>query len=240
MTAPTRLVWELAGQPSPVASMAALLGDVETCRMCGGNDLPAAPVGKALGNDWTDHSCWRRPDSTNVCAACLWACSGKPPVTLRMWSIIAAPGSDLPPKHEKCAMPDGPGLTLLNRSNPAPISDILATPPDGEWLVTVAVSGQKHVLPYAHVNTGAGRWQMRMESTTVTSTPDEWMMVRGHALELRRLGVPASAVLTGDPSGIATADKLAAWVEHSRPLAPYLRSPLLDLALWTITKGTMQ
>ncbi|MGO4984836.1 hypothetical protein [Collinsella sp. Sow4_E3] len=220
--------------------MSALLGDAAMCRMCGGSDLSTAAVDKALGTNWIDHSCWRRPDSTRVCAACLWACSGKPPATLRMWSIIAAPGVVLPPKHEKCAMPDGAGLTLLNRSNPAPIADLLASPPDGEWLVTIATSGQKHVLPYAHVNTGAGAWVVRMESTNVTSTPVEWATVRRHALELRRLGVPAPAVMTGDPAGIATADKLTAWVEHSTPLAPYLRSPLLDLALWTITKGTMQ
>lgn len=239
MTSPTRLVWQLAGQPSPVDSMASLLSEIGTCRMCGGDDLPCASASRALGSNWTDHSCWRSRSSTLVCSACLWACSGKPPATLRMWSIIAAPGAELPPPHEKCAVPSGPGLTFLNRSTPQPFSDILAYPPSGDWLVTVATSGQKHVLPYGTVNHGSGRWTVRMESSDVTSTPTEWSAVRGAALTLRRLGIPASDIRDGRPAGIKTSSALSAWAETAPALSPYLRSPLLDLALWTITKETI-
>lgn len=235
--APTRLVWESAGRPSPVASVTALLNTTGTCRMCGLSDLPTAPADKALGTSWTDHSCWRQPASTLVCAACLWACSGRPPATIRMWSTVCAPGVDLPPSSPRAPW-TGPGLCLTNRGNTRPIIDLLSDPPVGPWLVTVAMSGQKHVLPYGTVNQGrSATWTVRMEDTTITAAPAQWQEVHQHAVALRRLGVRDSDILTGTPGPyLRTAADLAAWAHHAARLTPYQGSPLLRLALWTITK----
>lgn len=240
MTSPTRLVWELAGRPDPVESAARLLGDVGVCRMSGDDDLQCAPADKALGKNWTDPACWARPDSTVVNTAAVWCCSGKPPHSLRMWTILAAPGWDAPASADKCVMPAGPGLAYINRGNPGPLVDMLASPPDGEWLASVAVSGQKHVLPYATVNHGSGRWTVRMETCNVTATPAEWSAVHASCVALRLAGCSDDDIKAGRPTPkIRTSKALAEWRHHADTIAPHRTSPLVDLALWTITKGTL-
>lgn len=237
---PTRFVYRLAGRPPLIASVAALLRDQPApCCVCGEHADHTASADRALGANFVDRGMFRQPASDRVCAACVWCCSGKPPATLRLWTVIAAPDVTLPGSHPKAWLRDTPGLLLTNRADPAPVARILADPPDGPWLATIAVSGQKHVVPYGHVNVGAGRWTVRMEATTVTADPCQWRHVHQHATALRALGVPADCVATGTPGGIRTADQLATWRSHSQQLTPWVGSPLLDLALWTITKGTL-
>ncbi|WP_151530554.1 MULTISPECIES: hypothetical protein [Corynebacterium] len=132
------------------------------------------------------------------------------------------------------------GICQTNRGNTRPVIDILASPPEGEWVVCIAVSGQKHVLPYATTNRGRGPWAVRMEDTTITSTPEQWSTVLHTVLALRRLGVPADAIKTGEPAYIKTAEQLQQWQKLSTRLAPYAKSPITDLALWCITKPIME
>lgn len=156
-----------------------------------------------------------------------------------MWSWVCAPGETLPDSAEKASL-HVPGLCQTNRGNTRPIIDTLLDPPSGEWVVCVAVSGQKHVLPYARTNRGAGQWQVRMEDTTITAKPDQWAHVFFHTLALRRLGVPAEAITTGTPAHIKTPAALEAWRHHAQALDPYRTSPLAQLALWCITKPIME
>lgn len=230
----TRLIWQLAGSPAPSMPLAE---QTALCAVCGIESPITGQVDKVLGANFGDRGHLKR-ETSRICPACAWCCSGRPPATLRMWSIIAAPGHDLGPSHPKAWLQDTPGLTLLNRATPGPIAAILTSPPGGEWAVTVAYSGQKHVVPYADTNHGTGRWTIRVEDHHITSTPGEFARVHTHAMALRRLGVPGDSVRIGEPRNIKTVDDLAAWRSHSAPLAPYLTSPLLDLALWCITKET--
>jgi hypothetical protein len=234
------LVWELAGRPAPIASIAKLLSGPGLCVMCGRHDPSTAPASRALGSNFTDHDLYTRGDADRVCPACLWCCSGKPPASMRMWTVVAAPGLVLPQSHEK-AFVTGAGLCLTNRADPGPVIGMLSRPPPGEWVVSVATSGQKHVVPYARVNRGRGVWTVRLENTNVTSDPDEWSTVLTHAASLRAAGHHPDAVLTGDPSmaAIRTAGDLAWWRSHAGPLARYRHAPLLTLALWCLTKGTI-
>jgi hypothetical protein len=157
-----------------------------------------------------------------------------------MWSIVATPTRAQSASHPKVWLGTGTSVCLTNRANPAPIRDVLLDPPSGPWLVTVAYSGQKHVVPYAPINQGGGQWTIRVEDHYVTSTPPQFRHVWEHATQIRKLGVPEDAVMSGDPRYIRTQDQLAKWRHHSTELAPYLGSPLLRLALWTITKETMK
>lgn len=234
----TRHVWDLAGRPAPaVASVVALLSDrAGDCAICGQQEAVTADVNKALGANFADRGHLARGDTDRVCAGCLWCCSGKPPATLRMWTILAAPG--VGPSHPKAWLQDTPGLQLINRSNPRPVIDLLSAPPAGPWVLSVATSGQKHVLPYAHVNHGDS-WTVRMETTSITATTADWRHVHQHALALRRLGVPADAIPAREPRFIKTLDQLAQWRTHDQALAGWHQSPLLQLALWTLTKGTI-
>ncbi|WP_460690261.1 hypothetical protein [Nesterenkonia suensis] len=78
-----------------------------------------------------------------------------------------------------------------------------------------------------------------METVDVTSTPDEFSHIHHHAVQLRRLGVRADDILAGVPPLMRDRDHYHQWQEHAAPLAPYTSSPLLELALWTITKTTI-
>lgn len=239
MSEATRLVYDLAGCPPVTAASTAkhLQDHPGVCAICGHDEPITADFDKALGKNFSDRSLLEGGTS-RVCPACLWCCSGKPPATLRMWTIVAAPGTACR-THEKAFLQDTPGLSLINRANPQPLADILSDPPEGPWVASVALSGQKHVLPYARVNHGR-TWVVRVEDTQVSATSDEWVAVRDAAMGLRRMGVPADAVREGRPAFIKTSEQLAAWRDIDRQLTGWHRSPLLDLALWTVTKGTMQ
>lgn len=239
MTAATTLVWDTAGRPSPFGAKADMLNPIPGVCAVTGESLPVtADINRAMGDNFTDRSMFTAPHSDRVGESTLWACSGKGTSTLRLWSIICTPGSDLPASHEKAFL-SAPGLWLGNRADPRPIVETLSHPPEGEWLVSIAVSGQKHVLPYATVNRGPGRWVVRMENTNVTATPAEWAHVHASARALRALGVPADDVLTGSPGYLKRREDINRWRTISTTLTPYYNSPLLQLALWTITKGTL-
>ena len=232
----TRLIWDLAGSPTPTMPLDAVTG---VCAVCDTPSDTTGRVDKVLGANFGDRG-HIKTGTDRICPACAWCCSGRPPATLRMWSVIAAPGTSLPGSHPKAWIQDTPGLCLLNRANPGPVAAILAAPPESEWAVTVAYSGQKHVVPYADTNHGPGQWTIRVEDHYVTATPALWRDVHTAAMTLRRFGVPNDAVRIGEPRNIKTGDTLAEWRRHATVLDPYLTSPLLDLALWTITKETMQ
>ena len=242
MTDACRLVWGCAGSPEiTLANVAKLVTDTPgQCAVCGFEAERTADINRALGANFSDRS-HLAVHTSRVCPACLWCCSGKPPATLRMWSIIAAPGMTLPESNPKAWMQNTPHLALLNRSNPGPIAAVLASPPEGPWVVTVAYSGQKHVVPYAHVNHGAeAAWTVRAEDHNVTAHPDEWAAVHAAAMALRKLGVPADDVLAGQPRYIKSRAALVRWSRLDAHLTGWHNSPLLNLALWCITKETMK
>lgn len=240
MTAPTTLIWRLAGRPEPGGAKAKLFRDEPgICAVSGDQCGRTAPVAKVLGDNFTDRSLFRAPTSDRVGEAAFWVCSGKGTSSLRMWSIIAAPDHLLPPSDER-AFVQQPHLWLGNRSDPLPIARLLEDPPEGEWLCSIALSGQKHVAPYAAVNRGPSQWTVRMENVNITSSPDEWQAVRAAANRLRGIGIGADNVLHGLPGLIKSRGNLDLWRRESRALAPYTGSPLLELALWTITKSTLE
>lgn len=238
---PVTLVHGMAGGPAPEGTGARFLTDTPAlCAMTGEHVAKSAPIEKALGTNFLPEAFRYRSD--RVGEAAVWACSGRGKTTLRAWTIIAAEYVDLPPSNPDSFIGD-PTCLCLVRTGPERehVADILCAPPPTSWLVSVAVSAQKHVLPYTPVNSaGSYPWTVRMENTNVTSTPEEFSHVRAHAIELRRLGVPADAVMAGEPRYVKTPDALASWREHSNALAPFTGSPVLGLALWTITKGTIE
>lgn len=239
MTAITTMLWELAGRPEVAGAKGKLLQPIPAvCCVSGEESAVTADADRALGASFTDRRMFHA-GTDRVGQAALWVCSGKGNQTLRLWSIIAAPGENLPPSRDKAFL-HRPGLWLGNRGDPQPIADILAAPPAGEWAVSIAVSGQKHVAPYATVNRGPGRWTVRMENTDITSTPEEWTRVRAAAMTARRIGVRGEDVHAARPGLLKTREQLDAWRDIEPILRPYRHSPLLNLALWMITKTTME
>lgn len=241
ITAP-RLVHQLTGEP-PVEGAAAKQFKEETaiCCMCGNTETLTANANRVLGTNFTERQMFHAPESQQVCWACTAICSGAPPKTFRMWSIVATPGLKLAPSQEKAAtwLGQHKGICVTNRANTEPIIDLLLNPPTTEWMISLAVSGQKHVIPYAHVNTGP-TGVIRMEAVDVGYTQQTFTYVFTHALALRRLGIPAEPVLQGIPKYLKTREQLDAWHIHNTALKPYLGSPLLQLILWVLTKGVIE
>lgn len=237
-----RLIHDLAGRPPVEGASASQFKPVEAvCCMCGQVEAVTAPAGRVLGANFTDRTMFHRADSDRVCEACTAVASGKPPRTFRLWTVVATPGHTLPPSQEKAAAWIGQhdGLCLTSRADTTPIIDTLLDPPDGEWVVSIAESGQKHVAPYAVINQGP-TGIIRMETVNIAYQRDTFRRVLKEALALRRLGVPAADIMTGTPRYLKSRADLAAWREYSQNLCGYEGSPLLNLTLWVITKKVIE
>jgi hypothetical protein len=234
------MVWELAGKPTPAA--ADLFGDnAGFCAMCGSWEQRTAVTAKAIGGNFTDQYLIARPDSDRICEGCVWICSGKPPATVRMWTVIARPDRPAPPSAGKCVLPTGGFLQYTSRADMRWTVATLADPPDGPWLVSVAESGQKHHVPYAQINHGAGRWTVRMDQADIVASPSEFRAVFTHVVALRAAGFTSGEIEQGAPSivRLSTGDGLAVWRRHGQPLEPFRRSPLLHLACFLPNKEHM-
>lgn len=229
MTAAAPWLWDLAGRPGH-GHRSVELDEPTPCLVCAAPTEAGVRGKDALGVNF-DFTQAARPDSTWVCGGCCWALAGKPPATLRMWSIVADPARVMPASHPKCAVQAGPHVLLTNRADMRTVAAMLTDPPDGEWLVTIAVSGQKHVVPYAQVNRGAGPWRIRFETCDVTSTPAEMAWLLGRVAALRQAEFGPDQIAQVDPgTHLSSRDRLAAWKAHGEPLTPYRGSPLLGLA----------
>ncbi|WP_018024110.1 hypothetical protein [Corynebacterium ulceribovis] len=239
MTSAQRLIWQAAGKkPVPGAKAKLLQERPAVCCITGDQEAVTADAKKALGDNFTDQSLWNS-GSGRVGQAALWCCSGKGKESPRMWTWVCAPGEHLPDSHEKAAH-RAPGLCLTNRANTRPVIDTLMKPPMGEWTVCVAVSGQKHALPYARTNIGDRAWTVRMEDQDITSTSSVWHEVFFTTLALRRMGVHADNITAGMPGNFKTHDELSRWRHLAATLAPYQSAPITQLALWCITKPIME
>lgn len=238
MTAPV-MVWELAGRPHRAS-----IGVTETpgvCAMCARWQERTAPAKQWLeGKSFTDPA-HLRARSDRVCEACAWAVTGRGMDQVRMWSILARTDIELPPSNPKAVFATK-HVHFTSRADMRAVVDTLADPPGGDWMVCVAESGQKHVLPYAHVNTGAGRWSVRMDAATIDATPKDFTHVLGHVLPLRSAGHTADEVNTLQPSWarLGTRPDVERWQQHATALQPWRASGLLKLVNFVINKEHME
>ena len=243
--APCRMIWDLAGRPDPTDGA----GGEGMCALCG----ESGTLHGKLGPNFTDYRRLTYVNGTRLCAACSWALGGKPPRTLRMWTVVARldrPAEQLELGDKAVPYVTGDHLLLTNRRDMRPVAGCLADPPvDGSpWLVAVAESGQKHCAPFATINHGAGQWTTSLDGADIASTPDEWRMLLARSAALRGhrdasgkpAGFSAQAVETGQPSVVALqGDALDVWRTHAPHLAAYVDTPLLHLAQLMITKETV-
>jgi hypothetical protein len=133
------------------------------------------------GASFTGQNRVRCPESTFVCEACVWAMAGKPPDTLRMYSHFV----------------DGRGWRKWNKGDKAAMRDWLRAPKRGEWFAAIADSGQKHVLPWAPINSEAATApRVHFEDRIVTLSSD-WSLLDELA-ELLTLGATKEEIGRGE------------------------------------------
>lgn len=245
---PCRMVWDLAGRPDPTDGP----NGQGVCALCGEHDTLHATIGP----NFTDYRRLANVDGTRLCVACSWALGGKPPKTLRMWTVVARLDQPAPVVQlgDKASAPvSGQHLLLTNRRDLRPVASCLAWPPayGSPWLAAVAESGQKHCVPFATVNHGDQRWTVTLDGVDITSAPGEWRHVLAHTAALRAArAAPARGTQSGSPAftaaavesgtapvaAFADAHLVALWQHHIDRLRPWLGTPLLHLANLMITK----
>lgn len=226
------MAWEAAGRPAH----GRVTQGPGTCLVCGTPAEVTVRAKDALGQNF-DLLTARRPDLDAVCEACTWAMAGKPPRTLRMWSIAVTASTPLPPSMPGVPC-DGDRLHLCNRKDLRAVTALLTGGLDDPWAAAVAVSGQKHLLPYAPVNhPGARLTQARFESVTVAYQPATLHRLVGCVAQLRAAGHRPDTIRDCHPSVPAlTRHGMAAWRAHAPHITGHAHSPLLDLALHLVTK----
>lgn len=231
------LLWRAAGCPDPRRSTSAAVG---MCYWCASSiDGPACRVGDVITDSFTDQDQAFARGSPLLCVACSWAMTGRPPDTLRMWSLAyREDGAAMPPHHEACTViPALPNVTAQNKADPSVFRGMLRSPPAaGQWFVSIADSGQVHVLPFAPVNSGKGRYGVRFERNTVWAYPDEYVRLDDAFGALMTAGFSKGEIESGEPyvSRISVAGD--AWARHFPTIRPYVNSGLLGLVSFLIRK----
>lgn len=228
----TFLLWSAARSPDPRKPVHAASSD---CYWCGSPLTMGCRVREVCSTSFTDHDQAAVPTSLWLCRACTWTMTGRPPDTLRLWSIVYREDRKAAPSHP-AAPRLGPRLHLTNKANVSEIDSVLRTPPIGPWVCSVADSGQIHVAPFARVNTGAGAWCVRFERLDVLSSPDEYTRVASVMIELYAAGYSKEDI-AGEPSPSKLyRSGVELWREHDRFLRRYRGGALFELALFLLRK----
>lgn len=257
MKTPSHIVHELAG--SPVVEEAQ---EVEgECLICGAHAARMIPAKKGIPKTDRDISLFVAPWSDWVCEACVWTRRGKPPDTLRFWSMAyRADGHpeqtgrfseymaksrekrEAKGKPWECSVEAlvgaGDVLELTNKADLTPITRLLCDPPDADYFVSLSDSGYIHTMHYAPICRGSA-WSVRFERSTVESDATTFARVLWHVAELRLAGARDEEILEISPSTRTLMDLgLLFWITHAEPLRRLARSKLLEMALFVCTKET--
>ena len=132
-TAP-RLLYELRGAPQvPLAEAC----PEQPCWVCAAPAACGVQVDRWMGSNFTGQNKVRSPESTHVCAACVYVMAGRPPDTFRLTSHLFELGGEYltPNKGDKPAI-----RRFLRRQHLGP------------WFAAIADSGQKHIVPWTPIN----------------------------------------------------------------------------------------
>lgn len=234
MMSASRLLWVDAGRPAVPQPTVTHDGP---CALCGLpiGDMPAVTAKEAFGSGFAGHQLLARPGGTHTCVACAWTMAGRPPDTLRMWSVLYRQDRAAVPSPSEKAPTLGPHIHLASKGGLDEVWRCLIDPPSGPWVCAVTTTGQQHVIPYAAVNSGAGPWQVRLDQTDVTATPAEFATVLCHVARLRAAGFTSDAIRSGSPNVAAlTPETMPVWRAHHTPIRTVTAAPLGDLAVTLI------
>lgn len=221
------LIWTAAGKPDPRKRVHAAAG---VCYWCGSVlDAAACRMVDVCGSAFTDHDLARAPASQWVCAPCTWTMTGRPPDTLRLWSLIYREDRPAAPSHA-AAPALGARIHLSNKADPSGIDVLLRAPPESPWVCTVADSGQLHVVPFAQVNRGP-TFCVRFERADVRGTAADYGVIADAQQALLDGGF-SKADIASCPSPGHLSRALPLWRRHDAILAPHRGRPLFALSLF--------
>lgn len=161
MVTATRLIRQAAllGPVSAPRDKIIIYEDVDTvpvndkyCWLCGQpTDGQGVPTTKAIKPTFTNKDLARAPESKSVCADCVFCLSQK---ELRFYSILATETGMMHPGR-------------------AEIKALLLNPPEPPFVLTIAVSGQKHLTFRARVAYSREQFPVQFEEMQVIVQPEQ-------------------------------------------------------------------
>ncbi len=237
MTSATQMLWISAGQPKSIKGKPVETN--EPCALCGFRSSRMVTFKSAISHaSFSGYAELAEPTSSAICEACSWALEGKPPNTLRMWSIVCA--DDLVDSVREKGAPDfGPDVHVLNKHNLDPVLSILLDPPSGRWFCALADSGKIHVVPYCKVNAGRGRWSVQLERETIWGTPDRFKKIVHHVASLLDAGFAKRDISGRSPPIKRLAEiGIDLWRQHIIALGPGRGGQLERTAIFLLKKET--
>lgn len=233
----SQLVWSSAGKPLPRRSTD-YIGE-SRCAICGGWDRRCLPLESACPKaSFSGHQDMQWLESGAVCRACAWAMEGRPPDTLRMWSILYREDREANPSNPS-APNCGPWVHLENKGNLDAIGCALLTPPQKPWCLSIADSGKIHILPYTPTNTGEdrNRWRIRIERENVHGTSDVFGKIMYHISVLIGAGFSKRHILSRDPPPCELVKKgINIWRENIAALPAFGNTQMERIALMIVRK----
>lgn len=246
----TYRLWDAAGRPMEPLKGEPLGPESVPCKICGCiNGAPYLKDKDAIPNTDTDLMYYRAAWSDVVCVPCAWVSQGQPPDTIRLWSLayredgkIENPGifgEYLAGKNTSVErLANLPGVVFTNRSQWRPVVHLLCEPPDCDWSVCVANSGQIHIVRFGHINPGTSGWTVRFERQDVRSSGPEFSRLLFRVASLKAAGFRDDDIFSAAPSPASLMRGVEAWMTHANHIdyTAHIRSPLLELALFCCTK----
>lgn len=160
---------------SPVVAEATDIA-VTACWHCGGETTRGVRVADWMGASFTGQNRIRAPQSEYVCEACIWVMSRASAVPGRP----AQPGQACGPNFRNYShMLDERGYVNASKGEKPAIREWLRAPKSGAWFAAIADSGQKHVVPYAPINTSpvGGRVQFEEDVCALPRDDSGWGII---------------------------------------------------------------
>jgi len=162
-----------AGRPL-AASCGPLAGAGAICWQCGGRASRGRSLRGWMSKGCSVHADALAPESDVVCEACVFVSSRTSPVPGRP----PKPGKKMGGNYRNYTHLGERGergewrYTNASKGEKSAIRDFLFAPPRGPWFAAIAESGQKHVLPFAPINSAGGLGGVvRFESSTIYVPP---------------------------------------------------------------------
>jgi hypothetical protein len=189
----SQIAWYASGAPCVVSCCES----VGICFLCGGSVTRGTSVDEWMGDGFNDHARVASPASGVVCEACCYVTSrvspvpGRPPGPCSCCDgtlIIVTPSKGRREcKGDPCTKCDGTGLnehggnwrqyshlwedgvgySNASKAEKYSIREFLSREHHGAWFCAIAASGQKHVLPFCHINYGRRSGIVAFESDLV-------------------------------------------------------------------------
>ena len=117
------VLWSAAGYPSPRRETSPAVGRCYWCATA--IDGLACPVADVISDSFTDQDQALERSSAWLCCACAWAMTGRPPDTLRLWSIAYAEDGRTWPANHPSAPNLGERIHLQNKADPSAFRALL-------------------------------------------------------------------------------------------------------------------